>query len=205
MEVFNKIELQTAKAIINQGLTSAAKTLSFFMKEPIEVEQIGGNSLGIAKKAPLKLKCTQNAHLLTTYIVGDLEGFCCLIFTEEEAKQLQEAALPPEVLADPVMFEQMKDAILLEIDNIIAAAVITQFANLLDRKMHGAVPKLNIIDPVEFDDFIDEHLDAQSHVINFKTNFIAPEKSFSPTFLWFMNQPFIDAIKKLSAEKGDVE
>ncbi|BDS09783.1 hypothetical protein [Aureispira anguillae] len=200
MEVFNKTELQTAESIINQGLKSAAETLSFFMKESIEVKQIGVNDLGIANKGPLKLKCTTNAHLLTTHVVGELEGFCCLVFSEEEAQLLQKTALPPEVVNDPVMFEGMKDAILLEVDNIIAAAVITQFANLLKRKMHGSVPELSVIDATKFDAFIKEHLDDRSHVINFRTNFVAPQKSFSPMFLWFMNQPFIDDIKQLSAQ-----
>jgi chemotaxis protein CheY-P-specific phosphatase CheC len=202
MEVFNKTEMQTAETIINQGLSSAAETLSFFMKEPIVVEQIGVNNLGIADKTPLKLQCTGKAHLLTTEVVGDLEGFCCLVFTEEEAKMLQEAALPPEVINDPVLFETMKDAILLEVDNIIAAAVITQFANLLKRKMHGSVPQLSSIDSSNFEAFIQERLDDQSHVINFKTNFSAKEKSFSPMFLWFMNKSFIDDIKRLSVEEA---
>lgn len=200
MEVFNKTELQTAEAIINQGLGSAAETLSFFMKEPIVVEQIGVNDLGIADKTPLKLRFTGKAYLLTTEVVGELEGFCCLVFTEEEAEMLQKAALPPEVINDPALFETMKDAILLEVDNIIAAAVITQFANLLKRKMHGAVPALSSIDPNGFEAFIQKRLDDQSHVINFKTNFSAKDKSFSPMFLWFMNKPFIDDVKKLSAK-----
>lgn len=202
MEVFNKVELQTAESIINQGLMSAAQTLSFFMKEPITVEQIGVNDLGVANKGPLKLKCSTNTHLLTTRVVGELEGFCCLIFTEEEAQMLRKVALPPEVLNDPAMYEAMKDAILLEVDNIIAAAVITQFANLLRRKMHGAVPELSVIDGAQFDAFIKDHLDDRSHVINFKTNFSAPNKSFSPMFLWFMNQPFIDDVKQLSASRS---
>ncbi|MBL4648557.1 MAG: hypothetical protein JKY03_02420, partial [Aureispira sp.] len=119
-------------------------------------------------------------------------------FTEKEAELLQKAALPPEIINDPVMFEAMKDAILLEVDNIIAAAVITQFANLLNRKMHGAVPELSTIDSSSFETVIQKRLDDQSHVINFKTNFSAKEKSFSPMFLWFMNKSFIDDIKKLS-------
>lgn len=196
MEVFNKAEIQMAERIINQGLSSAAETLSFFMKEPIVVEQIGVNNLGIADKTPLKLQCTGKAHLLTTEVVGDLEGFCCLIFTEKEAEMLQKAALPPEVINDPALFETMKDAILLEVDNIIAAAVITQFANLLDRKMHGAVPELSSIDAKNFETFIQNFINGQSHVINFKTKFSAKEKSFSPMFLWFMNESFIDDIKK---------
>ncbi|WMX13451.1 MULTISPECIES: chemotaxis protein CheC [unclassified Aureispira] len=200
MEVFNNAEMQTAEAIINQGLSSAAETLSFFMKEPIVVEQIGVNNLGIADKTPLKLRCTGNAYLLTTEVVGELEGFCCLVFTEEEAEMLQKAALPPEVIKDPVLFESMKDAILLEVDNIIAAAVITQFANLLKRKMHGSVPQLSHIDPSTFEVFIQRRLNNQSHVINFKTNFSAKGKSFSPMFLWFMNEPFINDIKQLSAQ-----
>lgn len=196
MEVFNKAEMQMAESIINKGLSSAAETLSFFMKEPIVVEQIGVNNLGIADKSPLKLQCTGKAHLLTTEVVGDLEGFCCLIFTEQEAEMLQKAALPPEVINDPALFETMKDAILLEVDNIIAAAVITQFANLLNRKMYGSVPELSSINANDFEMFVQNYLNDQSHVINFKTKFSAEGKSFSPMFLWFMNESFIDDIKK---------
>jgi chemotaxis protein CheY-P-specific phosphatase CheC len=198
MEVFNKTEMQMAESIINQGLSSAAETLSFFMKEPIVVEQIGVNNLGIADKTPLKLNYAGKAYLLTTEVVGDLEGFCCLVFTEKEAEMLQKAALPPEVINDPVLFETMKDAILLEVDNIIAAAVITQFANLLNRKMHGSVPKLSSIDASSFEMFMQNFLTNESHVINFKAKFLAKGKSFSPMFLWFMNKSFIDDIKKLS-------
>jgi len=201
MDILNKTEYQAAKTIIDAGLKRAAETLSFFMKEPIGVEQIDLNEVDIETKDSLSLQYGPNTHLLITEVVGELEGVCCLVFSEHEAKLLQQAALPPEITNSPAMFDAMKDAILLEADNIITASVITQFANLLNRKMHGSVPQLRVINNPEFEQLMQEHLSNQSHIINFKTTFVSSQKSFSPMFIWFMNSPFIEDIKSYAANQ----
>jgi chemotaxis protein CheY-P-specific phosphatase CheC len=191
MDVLNEIESKAAKSIIDKGFNSAAEKLSFFMKEKITIEEVEE----VEPKDFVNLKYKVNAHLLITDVVGELEGVCCLVFSEEEAKQFQNTALPKEITGDLAMFELMKDAILLEVDNIISASIITEFSNLLKRKMHGSVPQLKVVNNIEFEEFVNEHLRSKSHIINLKTVFISAEKSFSPMFICFLDQPFIDDIK----------
>ena len=196
MEILNNKELGVAKAIINAGLKAAAEKLSFFMKEPVQIKEVDVNGLEVAYKEGFQLKYEANTHLLLTEVVGELEGLCCLVFSEQEANHFQQKALPEEITQDSNLFETMKEAILLEVDNIIAASVVTEFSNLLQRKMHGSVPQLKVINNPDFEKFIAERLSSSSHIINFKTSFVSSNKAFSPLFIWFMNEPFIDDIKQ---------
>jgi chemotaxis protein CheY-P-specific phosphatase CheC len=193
-------ELQTAKDIVQQGLQHAAEALSFFIKQPMSVVQMDVSDLNLSSQAPIPVSKGEEGHLLTTDLVGEVEGFCCLIFSKEEAHLLQNSALPPEVLNDEAMAAPMREAILLEVDNIIAAAVITQFSNLLKRKMHGDVPKLRCLNEAELHEFVQERIDEGIHVLTFKAELKADDASFSPAFLWFMKEPFIRDIKQLSSQ-----
>lgn len=199
MSIFNDQELQTANSIINAGLTSAAESLSFFMKEKIVAKEIMVNDLNMGNDDNLTTRYDKKAYLLITEVVGELTGLCCLVFDDAEVLQLQQKALPNEVLNNPTMLAEMQEAILLEVDNIIAASVITQFANLLKRKMHGSVPQLKILDSIELKNFINKSVENQAHIINFKTTFVSSVKSFNPLFIWFMNQPFIEDIRNYTA------
>lgn len=197
--MLNTKELQTAKEVVYNGLQHAAEALSFFIKQPLSVVQMDVTDLVLESKGPVPVSKGEGAYLLTTDLVGEVEGFCCLIFSKEEAHLLQNTALPAEVLADEAMAATMREAILLEVDNIIAAAVITQFSNLLQRKMHGDVPKLRQLSEQGLQDFIQERLEEGVHVLTFNAKLKAAQDSFSPAFLWFMKEPFIVDIKRLTA------
>lgn len=197
--MLNTKELQTAKEVVYNGLQHAAEALSFFIKQPLSVVQMDVSDLVLESKGPVPVTKGEGAYLLTTDLVGEVEGFCCLIFSKEEAHLLQNTALPAEVLADETMAAPMREAILLEVDNIIAAAVITQFSNLLQRKMHGDVPKLRQLSEQGLQDFIQEKLEEGVHVLSFNAKLKADQDSFSPAFLWFMKEPFIIDIKRLTA------
>lgn len=196
--MLNAKELQTAKEVVHKGLQHAAEALSFFIKQPMAVVQMDVGDLAMESQGPLGVSKGDNAHLLITDLVGEVEGFCCLIFSEEEAHLLQNTALPPEILADEAMAGPMREAILLEADNIIAAAVITQFSNLLQRKMHGDVPKLRCLSEEGLKKFVEDRLKEGVHVLTFQAELKADQASFSPAFLWFMKEPFIRDIRQLS-------
>lgn len=199
MTVLTSEEQNTAENIINYGLQQAAEALSFFIKQPVSVGHLHLSDLQLTDQVPLPDQ--DDNHLLVTELVGDIEGFCCLIFSAEEAQLLQQAALPPEVLANEAMAKTMGEAILLEVDNIIAAAVITQLANLLQRQLHGAVPELQILSASGLEDFLQQRLQERVHVLNFRANFKTADGGFSPAFLWFVQEPMLSAIRQLTTEK----
>jgi chemotaxis protein CheY-P-specific phosphatase CheC len=199
----NADEMVAANGIVNAGLIKAAESLSFFMKEEIILNQI-------TYEAPDALeyqrpeKADQTMLVLMTEIIGELKGICCLIFSENEADRLRNAALPPEVKNNPAMMVEMNDAILLEVDNIISAAVVTQFSNYLGKRIHGGVPHLKLMKPEQLNKFLEGNVMKDLFEISFKVNFVSKCLNFSPEFLWLFDEKFIEAIKIFSNDLDKV-
>ncbi len=192
----NEKEVQAAKKIITAGLVKAAESLSFFMNETVTLKET--NDSGSDFPLGLNKKADQNIHLLVTKVIGEIKGVCWLIFSEEEADHLRSAALPAEILNSPEMMAEMSDGIMLEVDNIISASVITQFSNLLKIKIHGGVPSLEKVSYPEMESLVQEQMDKERFLINFRTSFESTKANFNPEFVWLFDNEFIECIKKIA-------
>jgi len=198
MKDFTPNEIEVAKKIISAGLVKAAESLSFFMNETITLKDV--DDVANIDQPPLELgkRGQENIHLLTTKVIGELKGVCCLIFSEVEADDLRKAALPQEVLDSPEMMAEMSDGIMLEVDNIISASVITQFSNLLKVKIHGGIPHLKKVSFDEMNNFLNDEIAQELYSISFKTCFESSKVNFNPEFVWLFDKAFIDCIKNYS-------
>ncbi len=202
MKNLDSKELEVAKIIIQKGLIKAAESLSFFMNETITLKEFIDDSNLNHPPLELSKKNEKNIHLLTTKVIGELKGVCCLIFSEEEADHLRSVALPPEILNSPEMMAEMSDGIMLEVDNIISASVITQFSNLLKIKIHGGVPHLKKLSYDEMDEFISSEINNELYLISFKTSFESSKANFNPEFVWLFDNFFIDCIKNYALNEA---
>jgi len=199
METFNQKEMQAARNIISAGLVKAAESLSFFMNETITLNEFDKEESLSVNAIEIEKKNQSNIHLMITKVIGELNGVCCLIFSEEEADQLRNTALPPEVLNSPEMMAEMSDGIMLEVDNIISASVITQFSNLLKVKIYGGVPALRKVDSTELEKYLQEEINNEMYLVSFKTKFKSSHVSFAPEFIWLFDNTFVESIKNYSA------
>ncbi len=195
-------EIDVAKTIISAGLIKSAESLSFFMNETITLKDFDAEKHLDNPPLELSKKDENNIHLLTTKVIGEMKGICCLIFSEEEADHLRKAALPQEILDSPEMMEEMSDGIMLEVDNIISASVITQFSNLLKVKIHGGVPSLKKVTSKEMEEFISGEVDQELYLISFKTSFESSKANFNPEFVWLFDNTFIDCIKNYIVQEA---
>jgi chemotaxis protein CheY-P-specific phosphatase CheC len=203
MRDINSNELNTAREIVNTGLLKAAESLSFFMKEKISLDDMDLNFNKSSIPADFTSKNGDNIHLLLTNIIGELKGVCCLIFSEEEADKLRHTALPPEVTSNPEIMNEMRDGILLEVDNIISASVITQFSNILKHKIYGGVPAIKKLNREQLNQYVKEKLEDDMFIINFNTHFVSSSINFSPQFLWLFDSSFAESIKVYSSHLED--
>ncbi|MCU0433407.1 MAG: hypothetical protein MUC87_08145 [Bacteroidia bacterium] len=186
----------TASGIIRTGMNKAAETLSFFMKVPVGLAS-DLIPLGTEFDArQLQVREGNNTVMLTTEIIGDIPGICFLLFTEEETSELAVATFPASMLKDPAAASEMTHALLLEVDNIISASVVTQFANMLKCRMHGGVPKHQEIANSELPHTVGLLIRERACVINFNTSFVIDGKNFRPQFIWAMDAAFLDFIRK---------
>ena len=195
-------EIDVAKKIISAGLVKSAESLSFFMNETITLKDFDAEKNLDNPPLELSKKDESNIHLLTTKVIGEMKGICCLIFSEEEADHLRKAALPQEILDSPEMMEEMSDGIMLEVDNIISASVITQFSNLLKVKIHGGVPNLKKVTSKEMEEFISGEVNQELYLISFKTSFESSKVQFNPEFVWLFDNTFIESIKNYAAQEA---
>jgi chemotaxis protein CheY-P-specific phosphatase CheC len=199
MVTFNQKEMQAARNIISAGLVKAAESLSFFMNETITLNEVDQEDSLSVNTIEIEKKNQSNIHLMITKVIGELKGVCCLIFSEEEANQLRNTALPPEVLNSPEMMAEMSDGIMLEVDNIISASVITQFSNMLKVKIYGGVPELRKVNSTELESYLQEEINNEMYLVSFKTKFKSSHVSFAPEFIWLFDNTFVESIKNYSA------
>jgi chemotaxis protein CheY-P-specific phosphatase CheC len=200
----SKVELDITKEIINISLSKAADSLSFFIKEKvlIKIQDIKVNAESLA---PISKKGNiEKSYLLTTNIKGDILGKAYLVFNEKEVEKLVDNNLPESIKIDPVAKASMTDAILLEIDNIITAAVITQFANILQCKLYGDVPHLDILSQDDLNPFLNNSNTDHFNVIYFNSHFITKHLDINPEFIWLLEDKFFAEVKNIVSDEEKV-
>jgi chemotaxis protein CheY-P-specific phosphatase CheC len=205
MEKLNPKELNAARSIINIGLSRAATSLSFFMKEEIRINGLDLRFNKFENQSDFTCKFGNNIHFLVTEVIGELKGTCCLIFSEEEADHLRTAALPQDIRENVQMMAEMSDAIMLEVDNIISASVITEFSNLLGHKIYGGVPNLKKFTVNEMEEFVKQNYEKEMYIINFKSHFVSSKLDFKPDFVWLFDDSFLNSVKEFSASQSNLK
>lgn len=196
---FTGIEEDIAKEIINIGLGKAADSMAFFTREKVFIRTIDLQILQAGQIDKIEHKGVdkddQQRFVLTTQVEGELGGVCYLIFTGDEVKRLHQKSLPESILNDPDKLKVMGDAILLEMDNIISASVITQLSNFFNYKMHGGVPSLNKMKKEELNSFLIEPQKRFSRCIYFHSEFSTGDLDVNPEFIWFLDEQFFTGVK----------
>lgn len=190
-------EQKVASNIVSKGLEKAAESLSFFLKEDVVVDHIDNDACDISYTLSILPRNRTNIHLMTTAIMGEMKGVCCLVFSEEEATLIKKNALPEELHNDEAAMKEMGEAFLLELDNIISAAVITEFANKLTTRIFGDVPGLKIVDEEEMLNYFSQQMEEEMLFLNFKAGFKSNTVDFTPEFIWLFDSSFAEKVKNV--------
>ena len=199
MKSLSEFEVNAIKDILNNGFTKAAETLSFFMNEKISIHAFDFKVDTVEHyKANFRFK-EDSKYVLITEVIGEIRGFSYLVFSEADTAKLFELTIPKDLPRSSNEFKVMSNALLLELDNIVSASVITQFSDLLDIRIHGGVP--SIWDVHDSNKSVKEFFEGNlqdSHVLNFKSNFSSPSKKeeFSPEFIWILTPTFVEKVKE---------
>lgn len=200
---FNKLELDIATEIVNIGLSKAADSLSFFTKEKVLIR--GGSIIfSSVDDGNLFEKEGDNFVALSTQLRGEMEGYCYLIFNETEVDKLAKISLPESVIGNPEQYPEMRKAILLEADNIITAAVVTQFSNLLGKNMHGYVPFHHQGGKKEIEDYIKGNTKENNFILHFKAHLVSDGNDIVPEFIWSLDQTFVESIKTFISNEDNL-
>lgn len=181
-------EQQKAQILVNKGMQKAADSLGFFLKKNVKLKEVENDTCSLSNAIELKPKPKEKMYFLTTYILGELNGVCYLVFTEQEAELLMQSEFPQEILSDEALKEEMGKALLLEMDNIISANVLTEFANALKVKIYGDVPAYQHIKDNEIFEILAKAVEEEMFLLSFKAKFSSEAQDFSPEFICCSSQ-----------------
>lgn len=201
----NRVELDITREIVNIGLSKSADSLSFFIKEKTFIKLIDLKINSVDCKFVSLKNDSNKCYLLTTEIIGDLKGKAFLIFNEAEVEKIINSNLPESVKNNPVEKANMTNAFLLEIDNIITASVITQFANILQCKIYGGVPSLNVLSHKELNDYFEKNDSGKYNAIYFNSKFMTKHMDIDPEFIWYLDDKFFNGVKGLISDESKLK
>lgn len=200
----SKVELDITKELVNIGLAKAADSLSFFVKSKVMLKGLNLFVKQLSEIDQLSNKKGEQIHMLSTQLKGETEGVCFLILDNTDVKKLMSEAIPTTDLNSEQGIE-MKKAFLLELDNIISAAVVTQFSNILGKKMHGHVPRYEAIEESKLDNRLRSLIELDSHLLYFKVNFVTNNNELNPEFIWALDQSFIHGVKEFASSENTLQ
>ncbi len=197
MSILTLPEKQLAQEIIEAGYVSAARSFSSVAQQQVTIET-SGIKVAPFTEEDFSVKETGVLTLITTEIIGDIQGKSFLLLTESECKAMFDTCLPPGEPSEERRL--MEEAILKELDNIISAAVITESSNVLQVSIYGDVPKLvegtaEEVQLTVLNDFTDS---SDSDICLFANTRFSFEQNttLQPRFFWKFHQNFVDSIKE---------
>ncbi|MFY0686639.1 MAG: hypothetical protein JXQ90_05720 [Cyclobacteriaceae bacterium] len=191
-KIVKEDELGPAADLIQDGLKDASAAMGAILQTPIDIKKINYDVESAQDILKFSSKTEDPLHLLRTELMGDLQGVCYLILSQDEVDKIITSCLAPEMVKD------MKDGFLTELDNMVAAAVITQFSDQTGLTLFGHVPSLIMKKSDEANKHIEEESKEFSSVLHFKAVFHGSELDISPDFIWMVQEEFVDKIKTLS-------
>lgn len=182
--------------IMNSGFTKAALSFSKFVNR--EVKVVSSQSILIRHDQHFSYLNEEQGELfvLITQIIGEVSGKSFLIFSQEESQEIFRA------LNTSVSNEALKEAFLLEIDNIISASVISEISNKLSIEIYGDVPQLIKLNSKDLQKFLKDEASAEnpSSMIFSNSTFQFDKKDkIHPQFIWRLSSKIFDLINSEKA------
>jgi len=189
-------ENNATNKLLKFGLSKAALAFKSILGCETELKSIDTSLEQVGDVPQYCTKAEGKTHLLKTELVGDLKGFCHLIFSAQEVQKIQNACLPEEVLVNNNPETRlMKLEFLTEIDNMVAGSVVTQLANFLDLEIYGNVPSLHVMQAEEVNKYIKAETSVYDSKVEFRAIFSIPDLGIQPEFVWLLQESFINKVK----------
>lgn len=211
MKIVQRNKNTPSRQLINSGMVKVIEAFRSVCNLDVEVRKTTFRVFNNKMDRPAAIRKTGSLVLLTTDMVGEISGKSYLIFSEPECRQIYDACIPGRsnnTTNEPIN-EPMKEALLLELDNVLSATMITEFSNRLDVKVFGDIPNYYSTDSARIEQLIaDDHMagaekDHEQFVISNTTFILEKNHRFQPCFIWKMAENFRSRAKRM-ADAGQI-
>jgi|TARA_R100000027_G_scaffold63648_1_gene56495 chemotaxis protein CheY-P-specific phosphatase CheC len=199
MEKISKELKAVAHEIFLKGYDKACQSFSSLSGEQVKIKNFE-LFFGEAPDLLQKIIKTKNPSVLITDIIGEAKGKSYLVFSEKDAKAVSDILI--QKLKSLESNPDFVEIILKEVDNMVSAAVITEFSNQLELKIYGDVPKMIYPEDANKQWLANEIEDNENMFAILSSANFAFEDNFKicPYFIWILNKEFYNVLnhKKLS-------
>lgn len=196
-------EREVGMELLNIGLASSADAFSSTIGEKVLINKLKFNYRSNSKHFRFPKLEGKESLVLKSDIKGDIPGISFLVFDALSVDSLGRRALPPSMRDLPdEEIPGMREEMLVELDNILTASVVSQLANYFKTSMYGAVPRKQMMGPVEVESLLKREGRKFRPNVMVSTQFYTATMPVGPSFIWLFQYEFIDAIKKLTSTKG---
>lgn len=188
--------LKLLESATKVALSNACKALSNMFHDEVIVDK-----LTFGNDCPQWVNnATDKYASVFSKVIGDFTANTFLLFDEHAEGQVAEVLLPDAMRAK----KQMRDAILMELDNILVAALVTKYANLFGTKIHGHVPSLEKTADAKLIDLISSKNEKIKTVVSFEAEVLAFKSQLTLRLMFFFDAQLLDVLSSFDRSKSHV-
>lgn len=188
------LQNERLEELVGRALLKAADSLSFFVKKEVLMKE-PKIRIGACHGELSQTMLEGPVLVLESGLRGEYAGKSYLIFTHENAANFLKLARPEQ--PDAGLEDEYSQALLLEMDNIVTAAVVTEMANALDLQLYGGIPILN-----EWEDLRKQDLCAgleEASYLQVITHFQTKDEAVEAIFVWVLEDAFVARMQELKS------
>lgn len=181
--------------VMNEGFHRASEAFTSFIGKSVKI----ANTQSVLIRHANDFSCISEEKgdivVLITKLIGDLSGKSYLILNANESAEII------RITSQTFGFvgDKLADALLMEIDNIISASVISELSNGLKLEVYGDVPQLKRMHASELQKFMQqevEGIDPASMILSNTTFQFSLSEHVHPQFLWKLSSRIFEAVPK---------
>lgn len=195
--ILTKTETELAESLTSIGLAHASSAFSMLTNDRVTFKKMSFNSRDFLKDENRKDK---NMQLLFTPFIGDVLFDSYLIISYQDAFKIASS-----IMKGATVREEMVQAVLLELDNILSAAVATKYANILQRNIAGDVPRTYQKSYQSLKSHLMERAEKFDACYSCNTRFRLSHTKAEAEYVFFFQENFDEVLTELSMDKKAIE
>lgn len=191
-------DILNARAILEGSIIRSAQCFSEMINSRVHIED-----LSIVFDSAM-LNLTQQSQpegsvILKTEIAGAIAGINYSIYSKEEVKLLCSQVLDGNL--EKAQYYEYMIGFLKEVENVLAAAVVTEIANHLNEPIFGDVPKIEAVTTHGVMGIIERETGPLKANTVISCGFSIPSVNIAPRIVWFFNDTLVGAIARVKIKK----
>lgn len=183
--------------VLGSGISKTAGSLGVMIDQEVEIMEIE------LKQDPSflleNISQSDEAILLRTQLVGDVAGLNYFLISKEEAKAISSAMFVDEEEEDEAQLAELMTEFLKEVENVMAAATISELADKLQMSMFGDVPRMQSLSLGEISEIMNAESNQFGTAVQLNCKLSVPGLQIYPVYVWLFNKSFLKTVQEKSS------